>query len=510
MKSFDKPLFKNTVKCWVIILVTILLSAISIRIYQLDNNPVGFFCDEASIGHNAYTLLHYQTDEHYKKFPIFFEAFGEYKTPVAIYLTLPLIAVFGSNEFSIRLLSVIFGIITIIFTSLIAKELFGKKISILTAFFSSTMPWLIHYNRTGFELNTYLGLFSLTVYLFIKSQGNSKIIIPAFFSAAITLYSYFPARIIIPTLLFGFLVIFHKKFLRNKILAVIGILLFLIISLPLIFSFFSESGVARFNMVSVFSQKLPLTETLLKIFENYTVQFSPKYLFYGENTPILRHFSNGLSPLLGITIPFVYLGILTTFLKYKSTSSKILILWLVLYPIAGAITFDPPFTSRSIIGAPLFAIFISTGFLNPICLLKKTIPPKLAITVLLIAVLLNFGFFLKFYFQVYPKISWGFWGWQYGAKEIVEYFSTNQKFYDELIMAPEFNKPEIFFKFYAPNSCQKCLVGLPSDSYKPGVKQLFAVTQEYIHNNQTLTYEVIKTIQSPSNTPAFYIIKIIY
>ncbi len=498
-------------KYWIILLSVIIFIAVPIRLFQLSDNPSGFFCDEASIGYNAYTLLNQQTDEYHKKFPIFFESFGEFKTPVAIYLTIPIVAIFGLNEFSIRLLSVLFGIITVIFISLIAKELFGKKVSILTAFFSSTMPWLIHYNRTGFELNTYLGLTCLTIYLFIKSQNNNKkIIIPSFISGAITLYSYFPSRIIIPLLILGCLIIFYKKLIRNKLLTITGLLLFLVIALPLIFSFFSEAGLARFNMVSVLSQKLSPLDTFTLILKNYFTQLTPKYLLFGENTPILRHFTNGLTPLLGITIPFLYLGILSIFLKYKKTSSKILILWLTIYPLAGAITFEPPFTSRSIIGAPLFAIFISIGFLTIINIFKKVAPQKLIMALLLFAVLLNFVFFLKFYFQVYPKNSWGFWGWQYGAKEIINYFSTNQKFYDELIMAPEFNQPEIFFKFYAPNDCQKCLVGLPNDSYKPGIKQLFVVPYEYIHNNPISQYEIIETINSPSNTPAFYIIKTAY
>ena len=41
--------------------------------------------DEASIGYNAWTIAHYGVDEHGIHFPLFFEAFGEYKNPVYVY-----------------------------------------------------------------------------------------------------------------------------------------------------------------------------------------------------------------------------------------------------------------------------------------------------------------------------------------------------------------------------------------------------------------------------------------
>jgi len=88
--------------------------ALFLRLYQLGANPAGFFCDEASIGYNAYSILTTGKDEYGKSFPLFFQAFGEYKNPLDIYSTLPLVAAFGLNEFSVRLESVFFSILTVI------------------------------------------------------------------------------------------------------------------------------------------------------------------------------------------------------------------------------------------------------------------------------------------------------------------------------------------------------------------------------------------------------------
>jgi len=80
----------------------ILALASFLRIFQLDKNPAGFFCDEASVGYNAYLILKTGKDEHQNSFPIFFPAFGDYKNPVLIYSTVPFVWLFGLSEFSVR------------------------------------------------------------------------------------------------------------------------------------------------------------------------------------------------------------------------------------------------------------------------------------------------------------------------------------------------------------------------------------------------------------------------
>lgn len=72
-------------------------------------------------------------------------------------------------------------------------------------------------------------------------------------------------------------------------------------------------------------------------------------------------------------------------------------------------------------------------------------------------------------------------------------------------MAPEFNAPEIFFKFYAPNNCFKCKIGLPSNDYNPNLNQLFAVTPDYFNKNPTIKLNVQKYIYYPNNNIAFMI-----
>lgn len=500
----------NKINTHIILISLILVLGFTLRIYRLSEVPSGFFADEASIGYNAYKLLTTGKDEYDISFPVFFQSFGDYRPPLAVYSTIPFISVFGLNDLSTRLPSVFYGLITILAIYFVGKEIRSKSFGLLAAFIVSTIPWLIHYNRTGFEFTIYVTFFTVTILLFLKATRSKSFIMPAFFVAALTLYTYQPARLLIPLLLLGFLLIYRKTYVFHKRETIAGLLTFFILSIPLILSLFNGEGLARFNMVSVFSAKLPLAQSLLRMIHNYLIQLSPSYFIAGEPTFINRHFVGGLTPLLITTLPFLLVGLVHTFLTIKNKkSAQLLMYWFLIYPIAGAVTADAPFTSRSIIGAPLFAILTSLGITITILKCKKFVHGYILTFIITAVIMLNVSFFAKFYFTQYPLYSSNFWGWQYGAKDIVQYFVLQEKNYDEIIMAPEFNAPEIFFKFYAPNDCKKCRVGLPENFYNPHRKQLFAVTPTYLQNNLAYRFEVIKTIFYPNNTIAFQIGEIV-
>jgi 4-amino-4-deoxy-L-arabinose transferase-like glycosyltransferase len=486
------------------LLIIVLSVGIFLRFFRLDSIPAGFFCDEASIGYNAYSILTTGKDEYGVSFPIFFQSFGDYRPPLAIYSAIPFVGIFGLNEMATRLPSMFYGLLTIVTMYFIGSKIGrNRSLGLLTAFIAATMPWLIHYSRTGFEFTIYVSFFTITLFLLLKAMTNRCYLVPAFIASALTFYTYQPAKLMIPLLLFGYLFIQRRSFLIHKKNVLIGIISFIILSMPLILNFLSGQGLSRFRMVSIFSAKLSIFQSILRILHNYFIQLSPLYFISGEPTFITRHFVGGLTPLLNITLPFLIIGIIYTFATMKARkTSQLLIFWLFIYPLAGAITTSPPFTSRSIIGAPLFAIFIAIGIIET----TKFLPyKKLVSATILLLIIINIFSFSNFYFRKYPLYSSDYWGWQYGARDIVKYFATNEQKYGQLIMAPEFNAPEIFFKFYSPNNCLTCNVGTPDTNYNPSLKQLFAVTPYYLNNHPGLEFNTLKTIYYPNESIAFKI-----
>lgn len=506
-----------------ILLTSIILIAFAIRAYRLADIPSGFFADEASIGYNAYALLTNGVDEYGTPHPLFFRAFGEFKNPVEIYSTIPFIAIFGLNEFSVRFPSVIFGIATIIAIYFLTKELMSKYkykkiIALIAALFLTVSPWHIHFSRTSMEgLMPYILFTIIGLYFLLKSRSNIQLLSLSVFFFALAIYSYFPARIFIPLFGLGIFCAYYNFFWQHKKDAILNFILITVFLLPIITHSLSLSGISRWKQVSIFSQP-PNNETVFRhILNNYIGHFSLEFLFTKGDVGmpgqfITRHSVRGMGELYLFQLPLIVLGLLFLVRRKMHKPTAILLLWLTLYPVGSMFTVDQNAqATRSIIGVVPFQILSSIGLYYLISLFSKIRKSFAYISgfILFILISASFIYYLNLYFVKYPQYSSDFWGWQFGAKDIVKYFTSQQSKYDEFIMAPEFNAPEIFFKFYSLENCTKCKVGLPDQSYNPNLKQLFAVTPYYLNSHQEFRLSIQKNIFYPNGNIAFQIGKIV-
>lgn len=496
-------------------ITTILILGFFLRFYNLEPVPAGFFADEAASGYNAYKILENGTDEYGAFFPIFFRSFDDYKHPLAIYSTIPFIFAFGLTEISVRLQAVFFGLITIIFIYLIGKETISKQCGLWAAFIAAILPWLIHYNRVGFDYSIYVALFSVSTYLLLKAGSNKQFIIPFFISLGITLYSYQPAKLFVPMLLFIGLIIYGKRLLSYPKYFLIGFFLFILLSLPMFLHIHSGDGLKRLNMVSIFSSQFTTEQKIKKFLSNYLYQFSPEYLFDKGDDNNNRSFSGGLTPVLPLMFPFLLLGLIELCKKIQHNYSQLLLFLTIMYPVGGAITLDGPFSGRSLIGAFLVALITGIGIHAFAITVSKKIPYTITSFLVIIMLLINLAFFIRFYLIQYPLYSSDFWGWQYGPKEIVAYFIAKEKSYDDLYLNGEFNGSDIFYKFYDPlNLCKnKCKIDtfyVHPDIVNPKRKQLFALSPDTLNKSPLKEkFLVKKTIYYPNKNIAFYIGEIV-
>src|SRR3989344_8901900 len=108
-----------------LIIISIIAVAILLRFINLASIPVGFNDDEAAFGYNAYSILKIGMDEwgRFLPFPAF-ESFGDWKLVVYLYLVAASQLIFGLSEFSTRFPSALFGVMSVIITYFLAKELF--------------------------------------------------------------------------------------------------------------------------------------------------------------------------------------------------------------------------------------------------------------------------------------------------------------------------------------------------------------------------------------------------
>ncbi len=499
----------------------VLCFAFVIRIWNLSTNPAGFFCDEASIGVNAFSILATGNDEHGNHLPLFFQAFGEFKSPIQTYSTIPFITLFGLNEFSIRLVSVFYGVLGIIAVYLLSLEIFQKKshyahsLSLISAVLLAISPWHIHISRVSLEgLAAFVFFTTLGLYVFLKSQNKPFLMLVSITLFAIAMYSYFPARIFIPLFGIGLAILYYQFFFTYKKVTVLCIILLSFILTPMLLHLI-DTGSNRWNQVSIFSNHSHNQSIVNHITHNYLSHFSYDFLFTKGDIDmpgqfITRHSVRGFGELYLFQLPLLFSGILYLFIKNKKIFG-VLTVWLLLYPVGSMFTLDQSAqATRSIIGVIPFQIISSIGILGIESILRNTRITRFIILCFFCVIgSISFFQYMQKYFFEYPQYSSNFWGWQYGAREVVTYFADNQKQYDETIMESSFNAPEIFFKFYAPYECYNCKIGEPHTLAKKHFKQLFAVTPYYLSNHPEIQLAIQQTIYYPNGDIAFVIGEIV-
>jgi 4-amino-4-deoxy-L-arabinose transferase-like glycosyltransferase len=511
-----------------IILAIILLIGFTLRFYDIQNIPTGFFADEVSIGYNAYTMLIKGTDEYGISYPLFFRAFGEFKSPVEIYSTVPSIALFGLNEFSVRLPSAIFGTATIIAIYFLTKELLSKyknkkTIALIAALLLAISPWHIHFSRIAFEMMPFVLFTTLGVYLFLKAQENIHLLLLSTVSFAIAIYSYFPARIFIPLFCLGIFCTYYNFLWQHKKEIILNFALTLVLLMPLIAHSLSPVGLSRWQQVNVFSHP-PKNESISQhILNNYVGHFSFNFLFLKGDIDmpgqfITRQSVRGIGELYLFQLPLIVLGLIFLVRKRMWKYTIILFLWLILYPIGSMFTTDQSAqATRSIIGVIPFQIISAVGLYYLINLISKLgkLLSYISAFIIFIIIFLSFINYISLYFVKYFQYSSDFWGWQYGPREIMTYFLQSRDSYQDLYMSGDFNAGQIFISFYDPkNLCKnKCRIGdfhSQPKIYNPLRKQLFAINPQILGISLIKgEFFVRKIIYYPNNTIAFLIGEIV-
>jgi len=152
-------------------LILILGFSFFLYTYKLNSLPT-LYADEATEGYSAYSIWHTGADEYGKKFPLSFRLFGAYTPPLYIYLSAPIVGIFGMTLFNIRLLSAISGVISVfIFYKTLKIYLKSSFYVYLSSFLFAILPWTMFNSRLGYEVMLATTLFNIGVYLLFSKKN---------------------------------------------------------------------------------------------------------------------------------------------------------------------------------------------------------------------------------------------------------------------------------------------------------------------------------------------------
>jgi len=530
--------------------------ALLLRLYNLGTYPA-LNADEAALGYNAYSLLQTGLDEHGNPWPINFQSFNDYKPGLTVYLIMPFVQLFGLNVWAVRILPALIGALSIFVMYHFVRTLGEQKLEIrnstpkagallhleiIASLFLAISPWHIHFSRGAWEVNIATFFMLTGAWLFLRATKNSKLYIVSAIVFALSLYTYHSARIISPLLVLGLIIIERKAVWRNQKQFLLSGVIAGMLLVPMAFSLFGNSGISRAAGVSIFADSGPINrineqrgqhgdpenifgELIHNKAVNYGLDFAENWgkHYWGEflflsGDDIQRNKVPETGQMYMLDVVFVVVGLIAIAKKPKGWS--FVLWWLLVAPIAAALTFQSPHALRAENMVIPLIIICSFGLVNLLSLVKS----KVFYILIGLVIVWGLGRYLLMYYghmaKEYPYSS------QYGMEEVVDFIKDRPE--QNIIITDRYDQPYVLFLFYLnypPEKFQqehqlteRDVYGFSTvrsfdkyqfrsvkiDEDKPSYpNSLIIGTDEEIPDEAN----IIKEIQFPNGSPAFQIVK---
>lgn len=458
------------------LLILILVLAFLLRFIGLKSYPA-FNADEAALGYNAYSLIKTGLDEHGNKFPIHFQSFNDYKPGGYVYMILPFVFSFGLNELSVRVPGAFLGVLSVLLIYLLVKKLFkDERLSLMSSLFLAISPWHIHFSRGGWEVNaaTFFILLAVLMFLEFVDKKDQKKLLLSLLSFGVSMYTYHSARLIAPLLGIGLLIIYWKElsiFKRFKSY-LLPTIVFFAFMFPLVLDFTRGAVASRAAGVGLFADPGPLSrieeqrrEHLnfasptakllhnklvnygLAFLENWSEHYHGLFLFLSGDD-IQRNKVPETGQMYLYDLPLILIG-LWLMLRKMDKSKLFTLYWLIIAPFAAALTFQSPHALRAqnmVIPLVIVGAFGLNETIRYASSLKNKNLFKAVTIFIFLIITWQFVRYLHMYWvhmsKEYPYSS------QYGVKELVEYVSSVEGKYKNIVITDRYDQPYILYLFY--------------------------------------------------------------
>jgi len=197
-------------------LFCILFVAFALRIFRFPDHP-SVWADEASAGYESFSLLNTGRDRWGVPWPVYFTQWGSGQNVLHSYLSIPAIALLGLSPLSVRLTTLLAGVLTIVLLYATVKCTLGERTAIVSAAALAISPWHIMSSRWGHDSNEFPFLLLLGCYGVVgalEHRGVKRKIL-AFLPWGAGLYSYAVGFLVIPVWL-GLVTLFNlRAFVKN-------------------------------------------------------------------------------------------------------------------------------------------------------------------------------------------------------------------------------------------------------------------------------------------------------
>jgi hypothetical protein len=328
---------------------------------RVPNDPPGFSIDESSICYNAWTISQTGQDEYGEAWPLFFRAFGEYKSPGIIYLLAALFRFAGPSIAAARLLTAACGVLAASLLGLLAWKMTRRWV--VAAVITTTAlltPWLFESSRLVFEVALYPALLSLFLLAVWGAQVKPRWGWSNVFALATTLalltYSYSIGRLLAPLLAPGLGLFGSRERWPGIIKTWISYAL-LCVPLLLFHRQNPEALTGRFKAITYLRSENSAMASATELARHYLINVNPsRWLVTGESN--IRDHVEGTGSLLGASVVLAIAGAVIVLHRHRRHPWWRFVLYaLLISPVPASLTVNP-FPQLRLIASPVFFLLL--------------------------------------------------------------------------------------------------------------------------------------------------------
>ena len=331
----------GTWRVWVA-LGGLMLLALLLRVFRLDELPFGVWYDEANHGLGA---LHILSDPKFR--PLFD---GAIQGPTYyLYLVAASFQLFGVNAASIRLASVFLGVLAVPAAYVVGSELFGRRVGLVLAFLIAVSSWFVTLSRLGMYATSSTPFFSLAALAFLlralrKGRLFEFALSGLFLGLGLCFYTSF--RLFVPVVGLFLLYAAFYEWRRTHALprvrfwlgvAVVGVMAVLVVA-PLVWFATAHADIywSRVEQTFVFAGKSD-AERLPALLENIKRHV---LMFNWHGDPNGRHNLPGAPMLDDISAALMVVGLAYSLRRVHDPRYALLPVWLGLTLLGGILSLD--------------------------------------------------------------------------------------------------------------------------------------------------------------------------
>jgi 4-amino-4-deoxy-L-arabinose transferase-like glycosyltransferase len=392
--------------------LAILALGIFLRVSMFPDNPPGLYVDEAYAGYEAYAILQTGADEWGVRLPVYFISSGSGQSVLYAYLSVPIIWGLGLSRFSIRLLSLFIGVLTLPLLYATVKRTLGARAALLALLLLAILPWHVMSSRWALDANLlpfFLLLGTYTMMRALEPNGSRVARWIALLPWGLALYAYAMSFFVLPVLLLLVFLFYRQTILPNWRQWLVGACGFGLLAFP-IFLFGVKNVIAHRDLG--IERFVPLGIPLLP-FSRWTDVASPfperleknlVFLINGFQDGEIRNMVIGNPPVFVVLFPLTLVGAFYLFGKYRREKTPDLFwLWIVA-SLPLFLAADPAIQRSNAIYIPMLVVAVY-GLLE---LWRPLDSAPVARAILGIGVgtliALQAGIFALDYFFVYPTL----------------------------------------------------------------------------------------------------------